>query len=562
MNINTMNINILNSTENYSQLKKKILNGTLEVPKFQRNYVWSIKESAKLLDSIIKGYPIGTFILWKTNIEFNTIRYIGNIELKGIRKGDYRYLVLDGQQRITCLYAAFKGVEITRGDGKKEDFSEIYIDLDAEEDEKIVITGADIQNEDEHQRIKLYDLLKGGIKLLSKYPDKYHNKLDEYKDRINAYNYSIIYVNEAPIEVATEIFTRLNVGGKPLSVFEIMVAKTYDFEKNFDLSEKFENLISHLNEINYETISDKTVLQLISLILTKECKRKIILSLEKEKFIATWDSAVDSIERAIDYFRNYYRIPVSALLPYNTLVVPFAYFFNYHKDKPTGDMQKYLEDFFWRISLSGRYSSAVESKLAQDIKRIHKILNSEKPQYDWPISTEPQYIIDNGGFSVGRSYIKAILCIYAYHQPKSFVDDSLVNISNDWLKRASSKNYHHFFPKAYLKKLNVSDEKINHILNITIVDDFLNKREIKDSPPSKYMMKFKKENPKLEETMKTHLITDLENFGIWDNNYDKFFEKRAEIVSKEIKNRIISREIDKVQQPNLVDDSSEESEIE
>ena len=249
-------------------------------------------------------------------------------------------------------------------------------------------------------------------------------------------------------------------------------------------------------------------------------------------------------------------------MPYNALIVPFAYFFYHHKDKPTGDKQKYLQDFFWRVALSGRYSSAVESKLAQDIKRIDKILSNALPEYDWPINASPEFIKGNGRFSAGRSYIKAILCIYAHFQPKSFADDSLVNISNDWLKQANSKNYHHFFPKAYLRKLNKDEREINHILNITIVDDFLNKRKIKDNPPSEYMVKFKKDNTHFAETMKTHLITDLHEFGVWSNNYDIFFEKRAEVVSKEIEKRILKQVVDEKPQADLVDDLSEEPEIE
>ena len=91
-----------------------------------------------------------------------------------------------------------------------------------------------------------------------------------------------------------------------------------------------------------------------------------------------------------------------------------------------------------------------------------------------------------------------MLCIYAYQQPKSFNDDSIVNISNDWLKQANSKNYHHFFPRAFLEKKIDWEYKqywINHILNITIVDDFLNKREISAKAPSVYMKKFTKQNP-------------------------------------------------------------------
>ena len=142
----------------------------------------------------------------------------------------------------------------------------------------------------------------------------------------------------------------------------------------------FELLIQRLQPLNYETLSDATVLQAVALILKKECKRQIILHLDKQQFIKVWPAAVDAIERAVEYFRNFYRIPVSNLLPYNALVAPFAYFFYHHKDKPTGKKQLYLQDFFWRCALSGRYSSSVESKLAQDVvERIDLILQDQLP---------------------------------------------------------------------------------------------------------------------------------------------------------------------------------------
>ena len=548
------------SSKQFSSLMEDISSGRLKIPQFQREFIWEIKKCASLLDSIVKGYPVGTFIFWKTKERLRTVKNIGNLNLPEPPRGDFVNFILDGQQRITSLFTALKGEKVVRGDGKEEDFSEFYIDLEAKEDEKIVTT--EIDDKEKSQLIKLRELLYGGLTSLAGYPQKYHPKLEEYKKRIESYNYSVIQVNEVPIDVATEIFTRINVGGKPLSLFEIMVAKTYDHEKNFDLSEKFDLLIESLKNVNYETMSDATVLQIISLVLTKECKRKVILTLSKEKFIETWEGVIDAIERAVEYFRGYYRIPVSQLLPYNALIVPFAYFFYYHKDKPTGDKQKYLQDFFWRVALSGRYSSSVESKLAQDIKRIDKILKDELPQYDWPIDISPEFVKNNGWFSAGRSYVKAILCIYAYHQPKSFVDDSLVNISNYWLKQANSKNYHHFFPRAYLGKLGKEEKKINHVLNITIVDDFLNKREIRDRAPSIYMERFKETNPFLSETMKTHLILNLDDFGVWSDNYDVFFDKRAEVIAKEIEKRIIKQETDDNPQTTLIDDSSEELEIE
>jgi hypothetical protein len=76
-------------------------------------------------------------------------------------------------------------------------------------------------------------------------------------------------------------------------------------------------------------------------------KRKVILKLDKQEFINIWNDAIDSIEKAVEYFRHFYRIPVSQLLPYNALIVPFAYFFYHHKDKPTGDKQSSIDYFFY-----------------------------------------------------------------------------------------------------------------------------------------------------------------------------------------------------------------------
>src|SRR5690625_303944 len=320
-----------------------------------------------------------------------------------------------------------------------------------------------------------------------------------------------------------------------------MVAKTFDAERNFDLAEKFDELIDRLEEVDYELIPESTVLQTISMLLVGECKRKTILKLDKDKFIDIWDDAIESIECAIDYFRHYYRIPVSRILPYNALLVPFAYFFYHHNNtKPsTENMKSYLDDFFWRISLSERYSSGLETKLAQDIKRIDQILHNQLPRYDFHADLTTEFIVENGMFRTGRSFIKAILCLMAYQEPKSFNDNSIVRINNNWLKQVNSRNYHHFFPRAYLKNKGVDPDKINHIANITIVDDFLNKRRIGSKAPSVYMETFKQENTNLESTMKTHFIDNLEEYGIWNEDYDTFFDKRIQRMKEELEKRII-----------------------
>ena len=85
---------------------------------------------------------------------------------------------------------------------------------------------------------------------------------------------------------------------------------------------------------------------------------------------------------------------------------------------------------------------------------------------------------------------------------------------------------------------------INHIANITIVDDYLNKREIKAQSPSKYMKKFQKINDDLELCMRTHLI-GLKTFGVFEDDYDSFLTKRCKKFSVELKKRVIEQEIDR-----------------
>jgi hypothetical protein len=406
----------------FSSLFAEIEHGTIKIPQFQRDFVWSKSDSAKLLDSIVKGYPIGTFILWKTNERLRSIRNLGGLTLPDTPKGDAVKYVLDGQQRLTSLFVTLKGLSINRED-RTDDFSRVWVDLAVDEEQEIILI--DIEGRDSKEIIQLKDLLLGDFAYLASFQPEFQQKIRTYKNRVESYQFSTILMKDSTIDVATEVFERLNVGGKRLSVFEIMVAKTYDPETNFDLAEKYKALISNLQAVDYGTLSSTTILQAVSVLLRKDCRKKEILNLTKQDVIKVWPKAVEAIKNTVDYFRNYYRIPVSRLLPYPALIIPFAYFFYRHPDKPTGDRQKFLHDFFWRVSLGGRYSQSVENRVAQDIDRIDRILKGKLPEYDWAVDVSPAFIERNGYFSTGRSFVKAILCVLAHKEPKSFVDNSI-----------------------------------------------------------------------------------------------------------------------------------------
>jgi len=528
-------------SKKYSDLISEIQKGIIKIPKFQREFVWSIDKTAKLLDSILKGYPIGTFILWQTDERINDIKNVGNLEIPPTPEGTKVQYVLDGQQRITSLFAAYLGANIQKeGEKKITDYSKIVVNLDEDinENDNQVITSEPTGD----KYLSLSEVLNFSYskakELSNIFSENELELIDAYSTAFKTYEFSTVVLRKEDIDSAIEVFTRINTGGQTLTLFEIMSAKTYDEKQNFDMQVKWGSFIKELEGIKYEGVSSTVVLSVLALVLsrTKECKRKTILALDKQSIIDAWDSVISALQDSIDYFRTTYRIPVSQILPYDSLLVPFAYFFYHTGDKPHPVQRRYLEEFFWRMSLSYRYSSSTESKLARDIKRIDKIIGGERPDYsDIKVYLDsPQDLIETN-FSAGNSYCKAILCLLAYQEPKDFQDNGRVILDNSWLKVASSKNYHHFFPKAYLRGKTHLDA--NSLMNITFVSDHLNKRKIGAKSPATYISDFADQNPEIGKALQSHFI-ELDGFGIESNDYELFLKKRATRIFNELKSRI------------------------
>lgn len=535
-------------SKKYDHLIADIEEGRLKIPKFQRNFVWTAEQTSQLVDSVLKGYPIGTFILWKTREELRHYKDIGNAKLPEIPKGDVASYVLDGQQRITSLFAARKGLKVPR-EGQLVDFGSVLIDLSLDPESPGPLTTTERSNP---KCISVCELLSADISVLAgKYPGEL-KRIDTYRRHLTNYDFSTVVISDYPIDIAVDVFTRINTSGTELTLFEIMVAKTYDEKKKFDLAQKYDQVVHGdgtgtkcLEDAGYETIEGGTILQCVSVCLSGEARRDSILKLDKAKFIDAWPAVVDAVFSAVDYFSTQFRIPVSSLLPYDALLVPLSYFFFKNGGKPpSAEQDLLLAQYFWRASLSGRFTSATESKLGADIKKMDSILYGKIPDYTGDeivnLSVET---IEKTEFRAGESFSKAVLCLYAYFEPKSFKTNGSVKLDNTWLKTSASRNFHHFFPKAFLRSQKFPSGEVweewymNVIPNITLVDDYLNKREIGTKPPSVYLNDFMKANPNLDSTMKSHLIDNLDEFGIWQDDYDKFVKARSQRILEELNKR-------------------------
>ena len=536
-----------NRSQTYHELFLGIESGAIKIPKFQRDFVWSLEQTAGLIDSLLKGYPIGSFTYWETTDELRHVRDIGNHKLPNVCTGHPVSYVLDGQQRITSLFAVRKGVVYRRLDGADADYKQISIDLSLDPDDDLPVVfpkppaGAATV-------LTVHELLNSdGFKLFRKYKEEEHQRrIETYKTRLENYSFSTVVIGrQYSIDIATDVFTRINTGGTGLTLFEVMSAKTYSESRQFDLAEEYHVLVygngkgKCLADVGYETVDPATVLRCVAMCLGRETSRREILRLDKDKFIDAWTKVKRGVFAAVAFLRKALRIPVSRLLPYDALLVPLAYFFT-QQPKPTNSQRESLQEYFWWASMSRRFSSAVDTGLAADRRRMRTILKDKAPSYASEYIALHEDDLIYQVFSTGEARCKALLCLYSYHRPRSFDAHEEVTLDNSWLLRIDSKNYHHFFPRAYLRDRGVDDWYANSVLNITIVDEDLNKRRIRARAPSDYMKDFSAENSQLGKTMRTHLVNDLDSYGVWSDDYDAFLAERAKVVLGELQRRLPS----------------------
>jgi hypothetical protein len=105
----------------------------------------------------------------------------------------------------------------------------------------------------------------------------------------SCYDFSTITIKDYPIDVACDVFTRINTSGKVLTVFEIMVAKTYDETKGFDLAERYEVLRDGsddekecLTAAKFETIPESIIMQCVAAITLRAVRSRDILKIRRE----------------------------------------------------------------------------------------------------------------------------------------------------------------------------------------------------------------------------------------------------------------------------------------
>ncbi len=531
-------------TWDIATLLYEVKSGRLRIPRFQRDFVWPKKKVLELLESIYKEFPIGSFFIWEAPKQYNNLfRKIPELEIKDPDSSDDIRYILDGQQRITSLFVIIQGLKLSG-----LDYSNICFDLDKSE---FIHRAGDME-----RFIPLHKLLgTERHKIYAKLTEERKSTFDKCAQIFHKYPLSIVLVKDKGLEDVCKVFERINQGGKRLDIFDLVVAGTWDEDLNFDLKERIQKLNEKF-ESSFGEIDAEVVTETLSLVIHGQCTRAYQLKLKAKEIIDIWDDVVESIEKSIDFIKHNLGVKRYDFLPYRDILPLMAYFY-FKAEKMSTFQKKKIEEWFWKVSFSERYSGVTFTKMGEDKVLFDSIVNSNEIDIDYPINLNIERI---KSIKMGRSTAvrNAIICILALKNPQNFRNNQFVPLDRDYFYEFNKSEKHHIFPKSYLKKQGIKEEDI--ITNFCFIPSELNK-EISNKKPSEYFKDYKKLNKdEFDTILKSHLIPNKEDSGIWSDDYYKFITQRAELIENEIKKLIGTKnkiELELEENPNHVIDKLE-----
>lgn len=504
----------------------------IQIPPFQRSFVWRPNDIRFLLDSIYRGYPIGSFIFWKTTRKLPHTRTIGSIELDNgsINSGTQISYVLDGQQRITSLYAAVKGSTI---EGESYRF---LFDLRAK---KFIVrkVNSDKENDAEELVVPIGALFLGLASydsIAQKYPEEYRSVLVTLYDRFSSYRFSVIDVidkvstNEEEqsegVKQVVRMFSRINETGHKLTVVAKMVARCWG--EGFDLRESLDDLTKKHKAL--EIIREETILQIASVILNhRKCRtREILERTNIRRLESEWENISNALLLAIDFIHHKLHLKKLDLLPFEALLVPLSYCF-YHQRQLNHEQTQFVEQWFWRASLSNRYDSTVESKIEEDCILCDKLMKGEAPKVEYFIDWESlQSRLIAQRYSLLNAFSKTVLALLSSAEPKNITDGRDV-VLDGAIIGYYKHNFHHIFPTAYLRDHEAGNRDLfDSLMNIMFIPAITN-QSISDTAPATYFTNLNESNENFEKILSHHFILDWKQSGIPQNDFMAFLNYRA-----------------------------------
>ncbi|NBB81518.1 MAG: DUF262 domain-containing protein [Verrucomicrobia bacterium] len=578
------------------QVLADINSGTIQLPDFQRGWVWDDEHVKSLLVSISRSFPVGAVMMLDTggDVRFQ-VRPVENVDFAGAIPGPEK-LILDGQQRLTSLTQVLslskavktfneKGREINRHyyidiamalevDRLEDAFISIPEDkkIKTNFDRDVVLDLSTRELEIDNFHFPCSEILSSSpweYALIQRCPDRIQDfmkfrerVIDAFKD----YQLPAITLGKATSkEAVCLVFEKVNTGGVPLSVFELMTA-TFAAD-GFNLRDDWYGSTQREVGGRYQRLSEESILkgiepadflQAISILQSSERRKADIAAGKKGKMISAVSAkrvTVLSLDLA-DYEKFAPQVEAGFMLaakfmrkecffdgrelPYRTQLVPLAAVLSQLKERwLEPKVHDRLARWFWCGVLGELYGGAVETRIANDFEELMAWLVSDLDDEAYEAQNGFPRTISEAAFQESRLDTLRSRNSAAYKGLNTLV---LREGARDFFWKATIKelddedialDIHHIFPRAWCDAKGIKANIYNAIVNKTPISYKAN-RMIGRKAPSEYLAGLQKhkqvklDDAAMNKILMSHRIpADL----LRQDNFQSFYAgRKAELL--------------------------------
>ena len=562
--------------------------GRIGLPDLQRPFVWRDSKVRDLLDSMMKGFPIGYIMLWESPANYDRTSGIGNNEKMYKVPDD---LVIDGQQRLTALLAAMEGVEI-----KDKNYNKRHIKIGfnpltrefkvwtmaVERSPEFISSISDVFDADKAHTVARFR--RNYIKTLNDAREKAGEPLltedDEVtiEDSINAlldlkiYSLPTLRINEqADEQDVSDIFVRVNSGGQKLTEKNFIETLLAVFDNDVhDQIDKFcaESRIP-VDGTAYNHILKVDPVHLIrvavglgfhrarlryayQLMRGKDLKTGVITAETRDENLKSFKEALDVVTD-IGNWHNFLNLFAQAgyvsgdfVAASNAVVYCYVMYLlgKYEYKLKTTDLNKIITKWIYMTTVTYFYTNSPEStveSLFADLRDVHTAqefvqymddLISSRFTDDYFTVTLPKDLATSSptspawfGYIAGINVLGTAM-LFSTATAKQYLVPGASGTKN-------AIDRHHIFPKHYLETIGFKDDRDrNQVANYTYID-YPTNIAISDKPPIEYVSEYR---TKLGEEGYRRTCTENalpENFESMD--YTTFLAERRKLMAEIIR---------------------------
>ncbi|GHQ59788.1 hypothetical protein VN0382_12910 [Helicobacter pylori] len=545
------------------------LNVRYFLPNIQCEYVWLKKADEKkieqLFDSILRGYPIGSFLFWKlqkqdiaksdeqdeNKLNLQLYQFITNyderkphnekIRIEQITRDDLS-IVLDGQQRLTSLYIGLKGTRMLRRKYAKKnnpnDYEEkrLYLNLkhqpnmDNPEDNYQFEFHAKVPTNDKnHFWFKVGDILEleNGVLNYAQEHGLKGNALDLLEKLKDAFHtkqlISFFEEKEKNLNKVLNIFIRVNSGGVKLSYSDLLMSiLTASFSS--DIREKMNELVDTLKDKGFSNMGQDQVLKTCLLLIGKDTtfelknfNKKNIKEIEDN-----WEKITDSIYNAAKLLENFGYVKY---LGSAYILSTLAYFYFLKQKMDKNDEEQALK-FVRNAQITSYFTPSTDTKLSIISHSIKEARTFEEFNHNLAKhQTCPLKITNDAieGMVFFNSHARVFPVLQILYPNLNY--------------KTTTFQIDHIYPKSKFKKENEKLDKDfyefgNHLYNLQLLEGTENSAK-KDKDPEVWLKEEYKNEQAIEEYKKRNYIDPKLKLE-WEN-IKEFRKKREEAIIKRLK---------------------------